>query len=64
MALNFVTKLPLFRELMTGVIYDSIMVVTDRLTKYVYFISYFKSFSAEDLAYIFYKHVVANHGFS
>jgi hypothetical protein len=48
---------------MTGVIYNSIMVVTDRLTKYVYFIPYFESFSAEDFAYMFYKHVMANYGF-
>jgi hypothetical protein len=63
-ALDFVTKLSLFRKLMTGVIYDFIIVVTNRLTKYAYFIPYFESFSAEDLAYIFYKYVVANHGFS
>jgi hypothetical protein len=61
--LDFVIKLPLFRELITGVIYDFIMVVTDRLTKYVYFIPYFKSFLAEDLAYIFHKYVMANYGF-
>jgi hypothetical protein len=64
MALDFVTKLLPFKELITGVVYDSIMVVTDRLTKYAYFIPYLKSFSAEDLAYMFYKHVMANHGFS
>jgi hypothetical protein len=62
-ALDFVTKLLLFRELMTGVIYDFIMVVINRLTKYVYFIFYFESSSTEDLAYIFYKHVIANYGF-
>jgi hypothetical protein len=48
---------------MTGVIYDFIMVVTDRLTKYAYFIPYLKSFLAENLAYIFYKYIVANHKF-
>jgi hypothetical protein len=63
MTLDFVIKLPPFRELMIGVIYDFIMVVTDRFTKYVYFISYFESFLAEDLAYMFYKYVVANYGF-
>jgi hypothetical protein len=63
-ALNFVTKLPLFKELITGMIYDSIMVVTDRLTKYVYFIPYLESFSAEDLAYMFYKYVITNYRFS
>jgi hypothetical protein len=61
--LDFVTKLPLSKESMTGVIYNSIIVVTDRLTKYAYFISYLKSSLAEDLAYIFHKHVIANHGF-
>jgi hypothetical protein len=63
MALDFVTKLPPFKELIIGVIYNSIMVVTDRFTKYIYFIPYLKSFSAEDLAYIFYKHVIANYRF-
>jgi hypothetical protein len=64
MALNFVTKLLLFREPMTGIIYDFIMIITDRLMKYVYFISYFKSFLAEDFAYMFHKYIIANYGFS
>jgi hypothetical protein len=62
-ALDFVTKLLLFKELIIGVIYDFIIIVTDRLTKYAYFISYLESSLAEDLAYIFYKYVVANYGF-
>jgi hypothetical protein len=62
-ALNFIIKLPLFKEPITGVIYNSIIVITDRLTKYVYFISYLESSLAEDLAYIFYKHVIANREF-
>jgi hypothetical protein len=45
------------------IIYDSIIIVTNKLTKYAYFIPYFKSFSAEDLAYIFYKYMVANYKF-
>jgi hypothetical protein len=48
---------------MTGVMYDSVIVVINRLTKYVYFISYFENFLAKDLAYIFYKYIVANYGF-
>jgi hypothetical protein len=63
-ALDFIIKLLPSRKLMTGVIYDSIMVVTDRLTKYAYFIPYFKSSLTEDLAYMFYKHIMANHKFS
>jgi hypothetical protein len=62
-ALDFVTKLSLFKKSIIGVIYDFIMVVTDRLTKYAYFIPYLKSFLAEDLAYIFHKYVMTNYGF-
>jgi hypothetical protein len=62
-ALDFITKLSLFKKLITGVIYDSIIVVINRFTKYAYFISYFKNFSAEDLVYIFYKYVIANYEF-
>jgi hypothetical protein len=61
--LDFVTKLPLFKKLITGVIYDFIMIVINRFTKYAYFIPYFKNFSAEDLAYMFYKYIVANYRF-
>jgi hypothetical protein len=63
MALNFVTKLSLSKKLITGIIYNSIMIIINRLTKYAYFIPYFKSFLTEDLAYMFYKHVIANYGF-
>jgi hypothetical protein len=62
-ALDFVIKLPLSKKLMTGMIYDSIMVVTDRLTKYAYFIPYLENSLTEDLAYIFHKHVMTNHEF-
>jgi hypothetical protein len=63
MVLDFITKLPLFKELMTEVMYDFIMVVIDKFTKYVYFISYLESFLAENLAYIFHKYVMANYRF-
>jgi hypothetical protein len=61
--LDFITKLSLSKKLITGVIYNFIIIVTDRLTKYAYFIPYFKSFSAKDLAYMFYKYVMANYRF-
>jgi hypothetical protein len=63
MALDFVTKLLSSKELIIGVVYDSIMVVTDRLIKYAYFIPYLESSSAKDLAYMFYKHIMANYRF-
>jgi hypothetical protein len=60
-ALDFVVKLLLSRDLITGVKYDFILVVTDRLTKYIYIILYLEANTAEDLAYMFLRVVVANH---
>jgi hypothetical protein len=60
-ALDFITKLPPSKDLMTKVKYDSILVITDRLTKYAYFINYLESLNAEDLAYTFLCIIVANH---
>jgi hypothetical protein len=59
--LDFVIKLLLLRDLITRVEYDSILVITDRLTKYTYIILYHKASTAEDLAYTFLRIVVANH---
>ena len=47
---------------MTGVTYDSVLVVTDRLTKYCYFIPYKESSTAEDLVYIFLRTIASQHG--
>lgn len=47
---------------MTGVVYDSILVITDRLTKYGHFVPYKEASNAEELAYVFKKIVIANHG--
>jgi hypothetical protein len=56
-----VVKLPLSRDPITGVKYDFILVVTDRLTKYIYIILYLEANTAEDLAYAFLRVVVANY---
>ena len=61
-AFDFIVKLPASQEPMTKVTYDSIWVVTDRLTKYGHFVPYKESSTAEDLAYIFLKTVVSQHG--
>jgi reverse transcriptase-like protein/integrase-like protein/chromodomain-containing protein/aspartyl protease len=61
-AFDHITKLPPSKEPMTKVAYDSIFVVTDRLTKYGYFIPYKESSNAEDLAYVFLRTIVSNHG--
>jgi hypothetical protein len=46
------------------VVFDSILVVTDRLTKYKYFILYKESLLAEKLAYAFNKHIIGNYEIS
>jgi hypothetical protein len=47
---------------MTEVIYNSILVIVNRLTKYTYFLLYKEASIAEELVYIFMKTIIANHG--
>ncbi|OBS15594.1 hypothetical protein FPOA_20713 [Fusarium poae] len=60
--MDFITKLPLSEEPSTGIFYDSIMVIVDRLTKFSYYLPYREATDAEELAYVFYRHVVSIHG--
>jgi hypothetical protein len=59
--LDFMVKLLLLQDPIIGVEYDSILVVTDRLTKYIYMILYLEASIIEDLAYMFLRVVVANY---
>jgi hypothetical protein len=59
--LDFVIKLLLSRDLIIGIEYDFILVVIDRLIKYIYIILYLEANTAEDLAYMFLRVVVANY---
>jgi hypothetical protein len=59
--LDFVVKLLLLRDLIIGVEYDSILVITDRLTKYTYIILYLEASIAENLAYMFLRVIVTNY---
>jgi hypothetical protein len=61
-AMDFVVKLPLSKEQWTGREYDSILVITDRLTKYAYMLLYRESSTAEDLSQVFLRTIIANHG--
>jgi hypothetical protein len=62
MTLNFIIKLPPSVKLITEVVFDAILVIIDRLTKYGYFILYKESLSAEKLIYTFNKYIIGNHG--
>ena len=47
---------------MTGVVYDSILVIVERLTKYIICILYKESSTAKELSFAFLREVVAHHG--
>jgi hypothetical protein len=51
----------LSQDLITGVEYDFILVITDKLIKYTYMILYFKANMAEHLVYAFLKIIVTNY---
>jgi hypothetical protein len=59
--LDFVIKLLLLQDLITGIEYDFILVVIDRLTKYIYMILYLEANTVEDLAYVFLRVVITNY---
>jgi hypothetical protein len=51
-------------KLITGVVFDSILIIIDRFTKYEYFILYKESSLIEELAYTFNKYIIKNYGIS
>jgi hypothetical protein len=61
-ALDFITKLPESKEPLTGAVFDSIMVINDRLTKFIHLTPYKEASTAEDFAYAFAKAIVVMHG--
>ena len=59
---DFITTLPKSTEPMTKAEYDSILVITEKLTKYSYFLPYKSTSTAKDLAYSFIRTVISQHG--
>jgi hypothetical protein len=60
--MDFIIKLPKLLEPMTKNEYDSIIVTIDRLTKQAYFILVNETITAEELAYVYYRHIWSEHG--
>ncbi len=60
-ALNFIVKLFKSKKRVIEIMYDSILIITDRLIKYKYFLSYKKATFAENLTYTFLRTIVTNH---
>jgi hypothetical protein len=63
-ALDFIIKLLPSVKPITEVVFDLILVVIDRFTKYGYFILYKESLLIEELAYAFNKHIIGNYEIS
>ncbi len=63
-ALNFIVKLSKLKERVTKTTYNFILMITDKLIKYEYFLSYKKATFAKDLTYTFLRMIVANHDLS
>jgi len=51
--MDWIVKLPKFKKPIIKTKYNLILVITDRFTKYYYFIKYKKVFSEKKLAYTF-----------
>ena len=60
--IDFIIKLLPSKDAVTGVIYDSILVVVDQLTKYAQFIPWREKESADKLAKAMLKKIVSKHG--
>lgn len=60
--MDFITKLPPSQELHSGVIYDSILVMVDRLTKYTHFVPCKATLTAEQLGFLVLDRLIRYHG--
>ena len=59
--MDFIIKLPVSKEPGSTNRYDSMFVVIDRLSKYIYFILCQEDMTAEEFAYLFYRTVTSRH---
>ncbi len=63
-ALNFIIKLFKSKKRIIETMYDFILIITNKLIKYEYFLSYKKATFAKNLTYTFLRMIVANHELS
>ncbi len=62
--LDFIIKLLLSQNSIIKVSYNSVLVITNQLTKYAYFINYLKVLNTKDLIYTFLRMIFVNHDIS
>ena len=61
--MDMIVKLPKSKDTAIGVIYDSILVVVDRLTKYAYYILYYEIYSLPELVQLFIDCIIRHYRF-
>ena len=54
-------KLPKSKKPLTGIVYNSILIIINRLTKYMKYILYKKSSNTEELVYTFLRQIVIDY---
>ena len=59
---DFIGPLPWSEDPVTKVLYDSILIIMEPVTKYMILEPFMTNGTAEDLAHVFFKTVVMNHG--
>ena len=59
--MDFIIDLLGSKDLVTGVFLDAILVIVDRLTKYIHFVPYTKTVTIEQLGYLVLDRLVRYH---
>ena len=59
---DFIGPLPVSKDPATGVEYDSILIIMERLTKYMILLPFKTTGTAKELAHVFLREVVSKHG--
>ena len=59
--MDFITKLPKSKDPVTGITYNSIMVIVDRFTKYLIVVLFKKTYTAEQLGHLLLDRLVRDH---
>ena len=60
-SMDFITKLPKSKDPVTGITYDSIMVIVDRFTKYLIAVPFKETHTAEQLGHLLLDRLVRDH---
>ena len=60
--MNFITKLPRSKNEIIGIIYDNILIIVNKFSKYAHFIAFKKTYNAKQLKYIILNKLIHYHG--